>query len=302
MPRTQLPIDALLTEIVASLAPSANLVVEAPPGAGKTTRVPPALLAGRGLEGEIVVLQPRRLPARLAAARVAEEMGEAVGQTVGYTVRFEDVGGPGTRIRFMTEGILLRRLLAEPTLPRVAAVLLDEFHERHLESDLALALLARLQRTSRTDLRLVVMSATLESEPVREFLRCPVVRSEGRAFPVAIEHLEAQDSRPLADQVVSAVRRLHREGCAGDVLVFLPGAGEIRRATEALAAFAEAKGILLLPLHGDLSPAEQRRAVTPAGQPKVILSTNVAETSVTIEGVVAVVDSGLGIRIRSSDD
>ncbi|MBN2574959.1 MAG: ATP-dependent helicase HrpB [Deltaproteobacteria bacterium] len=299
MPRTRLPIDPLLPEIVAGLARSASLVVEAPPGAGKTTRVPPALLADRGLAGEIVVLQPRRLPARLAAARVAEEMGEPVGKTVGYTVRFEDVGGPGTRIRFMTEGILLRRLLAEPALPRVSAVLFDEFHERHLESDLALALLARLQRTSRPELRLVVMSATLASEPVREFLGdCPVARSEGRAFPVDVEHQDVPDHRPLADQVASAVRRLHQEGRNGDVLVFLPGAGEIRRATVALEPFARAKGVLLLPLHGDLPPSEQRRAVTPAAQPKVVLSTNVAETSVTIEGVVAVVDSGLA-RIAS---
>jgi len=238
------------------------------------------------------------LPARLAAAWVAEEMGEEVGKTVGYTVRFEDVSGPGTRIRFMTEGILLRRLLVEPNLPGVAAVLLDEFHERHLATDLALALLARLQRTARPELRLVVMSATLQSEPIQDFLGCPVARSEGRAFPVEIEYPDTPDDRPLAERVASAVRRLHREGGGGDVLVFLPGAGEIRRAAEALAAFARAQGIVVLPLHGDLSPVEQQRAVTPAGKPKVILATNVAETSVTIEGVVAVVDSGLA-RIAS---
>ena len=298
MPRSRLPIDPLLPEIVASLAHSPSLVIVAPPGAGKTTRVPPALLEGGVGEGEIIVLQPRRLPARLAAARVAEEMGEEAGRTVGYTVRFEDVGGPGTRIRFMTEGILLRRLLAEPQLPRVGIVLLDEFHERHLATDLALALLARLQQTARPDLRLAVMSATLDSEPIREYLGCPAVRSEGRAFPVDIEYSDTPDDRPLAERVASAVRRLFQEGCGGDVLVFLPGAGEIRRATEALAPLARAQGILVLPLHGDLPPTEQKRAVTPAGQPKVILSTNVAETSVTIEGVVAVIDSGLA-RIAS---
>lgn len=298
MARTQLPIDSLLAEIGSSLDRTASLVIEAPPGAGKTTRVPPALL-GRGSGGEVVVLQPRRLPARLAASRVAEEMGEEVGQTVGYTVRFEDVSSPRTRIRFMTEGILLRRLLAEPTLPGVSAVILDEFHERHLATDLALALLRRVQLEARPDLRLVVMSATLESDPVRAFLGdCPDVRSEGRVFPVSIDYPDSVDERPLAERIASAVRRVHQEGIAGDVLVFVPGAGEIRRAASALEAFAQAKNLLVLPLHGDLSPAEQRRAVTPAARPKIILSTNVAETSVTIEGVATVIDSGLA-RIAS---
>ena len=298
MSRTDLPIDPLLPEIVARLKQDASLVIEAPPGAGKTTRVPPALLGGGIGPGEILVLQPRRLPARLAAGRVADELGEQIGQTVGYTVRFEDVGGPRTRIRFLTEGILLRRLLVDPTLQRVSAVLLDEFHERHLATDLALALLARLQKSSRPDLRLAVMSATLESEPICEFLGCPAVRSFGRGYPVTTEYSEDKDDRPLAERVASAVRTLHLEGGQGDVLVFLPGAGEIRRAAEALEPFARTRGILVLPLHGDLSPMEQHRAVTPAGQPKVILSTNVAETSVTIDGVVAVIDSGLA-RIAS---
>ena len=270
------------------------MVIEAPPGAGKTTRVPPALLEGGFGQGEILVLQPRRLPARLAALRVAEEMGEDVGRTVGYSVRFEDVGGSATRIRFMTEGILLRRLLVDPTLQGVSTVILDEFHERHLATDLALALLARLQRSARPDLRLVVMSATLESEPVREFLGgCPGIRSEGRAYPVAIDYPDMPEDRPLADRIASAVRRAFQEGCQGDVLVFLPGAGEIRRAWEALEVFAQTRNLLVLPLHGDLPPAEQQRAVRPADRTKVILSTNVAETSVTIPGVVAVIDSGL---------
>jgi ATP-dependent helicase HrpB len=297
--RTPLPIDSLLPEIAAALEHSASLVIEAPPGAGKTTRVPPAILdLGLG-RGEIIVLQPRRLPARLAASRVAEELGEAVGQTVGYTVRFEEIAGSRTRIRFMTEGIILRKLLADPELRCVSAVLLDEFHERHLATDLALALLRRLQSQTRPDLRLVVMSATLESEPVREFLGdCPAVRSEGRAFPVSVEYADIPDDKPLADRVASIVRGLYQEGIDGDVLVFLPGASEIRRAAEALDPLARAKDLLVLPLHGDLSPVEQRRAVTKGDRPKVILSTNVAETSVTIEGVVAVIDSGLA-RIAS---
>ena len=294
MTRSSLPIDPLLAEIAATLEDSPSLVIEAPPGAGKTTRVPPALLAGRLGQGEIIVLQPRRLPTRLAALRVAQEMGEDVGRSVGYSVRFEDVGSAHTRIRFMTEGILLRRLLVDPTLKGISAVILDEFHERHLATDLALALLARLRRQSRPDLRLVVMSATLESDPVCEFLdACPAIRSEGRTFPVGIEYLDAPDDRPLAERVASAVRRIHQGGCQGDMLVFLPGASEIRRTWQALEPFAQAKNVLVLPLHGDLSSAEQQRAVAPAVRPKVILSTNVAETSVTIPGVVAVIDSGL---------
>ena len=299
MSRSSLPIDPLLAEMVRALADASSLVIEAPPGAGKTTRVPPALLEGSFGKGEILVLQPRRLPARLAALRVAEEMGEDVGRTVGYSVRFEDVGSQATRIRFMTEGILLRRLLVDKTLRGVSTVILDEFHERHLATDLALALLARLQRESRPDLRLVVMSATLESQPVCDFLGgCPGIRSEGRAFPVAIEYPDVPEDRPLAERIASAVRRAFQDGCQGDLLVFLPGAGEIRRAWEALEPFAQAKNLLVLPLHGDLPPVEQQRAVQPADRPKIILSTNVAETSVTIPGVVAVIDSGLA-RIAS---
>jgi ATP-dependent helicase HrpB len=287
-----LPIDPLLPEIVAQLREHAALVIEAPPGAGKTTRVPRALVAA-GVEGETLVLQPRRLPARLAALRVAEEMGEAVGQSVGYTVRFEDVGGPRTRLRFVTEGVLVRRLLSDPELRGVGAVVLDEFHERHIATDLALGLLARLRRR-RPELRLCVMSATLDAEPIAAFLDdCPRVRSEGRLFEVAISYLPAPDERRLEDQIAGAVRSLVRDGLDGDVLVFLPGAGEIRRAAEALAPVAESAGLLVLPLHGDLPPAEQMRAVRPAERRKVILSTNVAETSVTIDGVVVVIDAGL---------
>jgi ATP-dependent helicase HrpB len=194
----------------------------------------------------------------------------------------------------VTEGVLVRRLLADPELRGAAAVVLDEFHERHWAGDLALALLSGLRRGARPDLKVVVMSATLEADPVREFLERAVgVRSEGRLFDVRIEHLDTPDERPLAEQVASGVRRLVREEPGGDVLVFLPGAGEIRRAAAALEPLARSHDLLVLPLHGDLPPAEQNRAVRPADRRKVILSTNVAETSVTIEGVVAVVDSGL---------
>jgi ATP-dependent helicase HrpB len=285
-----LPVDAILPEMIASLKRSPNLVIEAPPGAGKTTRVPPALL--EIVSGEVVVLEPRRIAARLAARRVAWEMGEQVGQTVGYQVRFEEAISSRTRVRFVTEGVLTRRLLSDPTLKGVAAVVLDEFHERHLESDLALALLKRLQRT-RPDLRIIVMSATLDTEQVAQYLDgCPILRSEGRLFEVSIQHLP-YSPKSLEAQLADALELLIAEEASGDVLAFLPGAAEIRRAMRESQAVARQANLLVLPLHGDLSPAEQDRAIMPAPQRKVILATNVAESSVTVEGVNAVIDSGL---------
>jgi ATP-dependent helicase HrpB len=291
-----LPIDPLIPEILNHLRAAENLVLEAPPGAGKTTRVPPALL--QLSEREVLVLEPRRLAARLAARFVASERGEPVGGTVGYQVRFEEVAGPRTRLRFLTEGVLTRRLLSDPKLARVAAVVLDEFHERHLEGDLALALLRRLQRTERPDLRLLVMSATLDAAPVAQFLGgARVIRSEGRQYPLEIEYTPHSPA-PLEEQVAAALERLAARGLTGHVLVFLPGAAEIRRAQTSCAPFARRSGWLLLPLHGDQSPEEQDRAVGPSDQRRVILSTNVAESSITIEGVGAVIDSGLA-RVAS---
>jgi ATP-dependent helicase HrpB len=285
-----LPVDAILPEITARLQRSSNLVIEAPPGAGKTTRVPPALL--NILDGDVIVLEPRRIAARLSARRVAWEAGEEVGRTIGYQVRFEEAISSQTRLRFVTEGVLTRRLLSDTQLKGVAAVVLDEFHERHLESDLALALLKRLQKV-RPELRIVVMSATLNAAPVARYLDdCPVLRSEGRQFEVAVQHLP-YSAKPLATQVSDALELLISEEPAGDVLVFLPGAAEIRRAQRESEALARRANLLVLPLHGDLSPAEQDRAVAPSSQRKVILSTNVAESSVTVEGVTAVIDSGL---------
>ncbi|HEV8549402.1 MAG TPA: helicase-related protein, partial [Polyangiaceae bacterium] len=307
MTPSPLPIDPVLPEIQARLAEAGCLVLEAPPGAGKTTRVPWALhqaLESRAgaLPREILVAEPRRLAARLSARRVATEQGVKLGETVGYSVRFEDVAGPRTRVRYVTEGVLVRRLLAEPTLPGVAAVVLDEFHERHLETDLLLSLLARLRRGARPELALVVMSATLDAEPVASFLGAPRVRSEGRAYPVSIEHLPAPDDRPLEKQVTSAVRRLLDLDPNGDILVFLPGIGEIRRAAEALATLAGERGVQVLPLHGDLPLAEQARAVEPSERRKVVLSTNVAESSLTIDGVTAVIDCGLARVPRYEPD
>lgn len=288
--QSPLPIDSLIPDVLASLEQTANLVIEAEPGAGKTTRVPAALLGT--VPGQVLVLEPRRIAARLAARRVAWELGEEIGQTVGYQVRFERVAGPQTRLHFLTEGVLTRRMLSDPELDGVDAVVLDEFHERHLESDLALALLKRLQRR-RPELRLVVMSATLDAAPVAQFLSaCPVLRATGRQFDLTIEHLP-YTSAPLHEQVKSALEQIVRDEAPGDTLVFLPGAAEIRRAARACEALARASNRLLLPLHGDLPSAEQDRAVAPAPQPKIILSTNVAESSITIDGVQTVIDSGV---------
>jgi ATP-dependent helicase HrpB len=291
---TLLPIDALLPEVVAALRQQPALVLEAPPGAGKTTRVPRALLEARPGAGEVVVLEPRRLAARLAARRVAEELGEPLGERVGYQVRWDSVASARTRLRYVTQGVLLRRLLGDPHLHGVTALVLDEFHERQIEGDLVLALARRLARGPRPDLWLVVMSATLDGAPVAAFLGgAPRLRSEGQRFEVTIEHLDRPDERPLPTQVAHAVGRLVREGLDGHVLVFLPGVAEIRRAGAALGELAARAGLAVRPLYGDLPADEQDRALAPSERRKVILATNVAETALTIDGVVAVIDSGL---------
>lgn len=294
------PADLLIPDVLAHLRAGRNVVLEAAPGAGKTTRIPPALLA---LPGEVLVLEPRRIAARMAARRVAEELGERVGETVGYQVRFEEVAGPRTRLRFLTEGVLTRRLISDPVLRGVGTVVLDEFHERHLETDLALALLRRLQRGARPDLRIVAMSATLDSGPVSRFLGgAQVLSSGGRLFELTVSHTP-YSAAPLEEQVAAAAESLMRlrdnaeagtnAAEDGDALVFLPGAAEIRRAMRACEDLARRRNLLLVPLYGDLSPAEQDRAVLPAGQPRIVFSTNIAESSITIEGVRAVIDSGL---------
>jgi len=292
----RLPIDPLIPTILEHLRSNNNLVLVAEPGAGKTTRVPPALLSLD--DREVLVLEPRRLAARLAARYVAAERGETLGGTVGYQVRFEEVAGPATRLRYLTEGVLTRRLLSDPDLQCAGTVVLDEFHERHLEGDLALALLRRLQSTRRPDLRLVVMSATLDAAPVAEYLgSVRVMRSEGRQYPLEIEYTP-HSAAPLEEQVAAALGRLAGRPEKGHVLVFLPGAGEIRRAQTACAALAARHGWLLLPLHGDQSPEEQDRAVGASVRRKIIFSTNVAESSITIDGVSAVIDSGVA-RVAS---
>ena len=297
-----LPIDEALPRLLASLRQTSNLVLSAPPGAGKTTRVPPAI-ADAGLAGDrqVVVLEPRRLAARMAARRVAVECGEQVGGRVGFQVRFENACSDATRIRFVTEGVLARQMIDDPQLRGVGVIVADEIHERHLAADVVLARARALQAGARPDLHIVAMSATLDAGPLVTYLGdCAHVESAGRAYPVDVDHLEHPDDRPLERRVSAAVRQLAAAGLDGDVLVFLPGAGEIRRAAEACADVARAAGLDVVALHGDLPPAEQDRAVSPGPRRKLILSTNVAESSITIEGVTAVIDSGLARVARHS--
>jgi ATP-dependent helicase HrpB len=289
-----LPIDAHLPAIIASLRERPNLVLSAEPGAGKTTRVPRALLdAGFTEQGEIWVLEPRRIATRMAARRVAEELGEQPGGRVGYQVRFESVASAKTRVRFVTEGILSRRLVGDPLLREIAVVVLDEFHERHIHGDVGLSLLRQLQRTRRPELKLIAMSATLAAEPLARFLDAPIVVVPGRPYPVEIEYADKPPVAPLEQRVAAAARRAIREAPDGDVLVFLPGAAEIRRAAQACEALARELNLEIALLHGDLPARDQDRAVTRGERRKLILSTNVAETSLTIEGVRCVIDSGL---------
>lgn len=304
-----LPIDPMLPEIIARLRDHRRLVLVAEPGAGKTTRVPPALLAAGLLAPEqaLILLQPRRVAARASAARIAAEQGWALGGRVGYQIRLERRIGPETRLKVVTEGILNRQLVADPFLDGVGAVILDEFHERSLHTDLALALLREVRDAVRPDLIIVAMSATLDAGPVARFLGdAPVVRVAGRTFPVAIRHAGAgpagmKGPQAIAERVAEAVERAAAEpGEPGDILAFLPGVEEIRRAERRLSGWADAAGARVLPLHGSLPSDEQDRALRPSDRRKVILATNIAETSLTIDGVTAVVDSGLA-RVAGYD-
>ncbi|MBC7905574.1 MAG: ATP-dependent helicase HrpB [Rhodospirillaceae bacterium] len=292
---TALPIDSVIPEIRQHLSGAPGLVLQAPPGAGKTTRVPLALLGQSWLNGgRIIMLEPRRLAARAAAARMAESIGEAVGATVGYRIRFEAKVTAATRIEVVTEGILTRMLQDDPSLPGVALVIFDEFHERSLNADLGLALCLEAQGALRDDLKLLVMSATLDGEPVAKLMgNVPLVSSQGRAFPVETRFLSRPEPRRFADGVAQAVAQALDES-DGDVLVFLPGAGEIRRVETLLSDHPAARGVTIAPLYGDLSQEAQDRAIHPGrdGERRVVLSTAISETSLTIEGVRVVVDGG----------
>ncbi len=287
------PVDAQLPALCALLETQCRVVLEAPPGAGKTTRVPPALLAARWCTGRVLMLEPRRIAARAAASYMAAQMNEAVGATVGYRIRFERRVSAATRIEVVTEGILTRMLQDDPALDGVSAVIFDEFHERHLAGDLGLALCLDVQQALRPDLRIVVMSATLDGEQLAAWLQAPRIRAEGRAWPVDVEYLPAQSRESAAAHLRRAAARAIDE-TDGDVLCFLPGLAEIRRAGEALAGL----GVTIETLHGELSPAAQARVLQPAVTRRIVLATNVAESSVTLPGVRAVVDSGLAREPR----
>jgi ATP-dependent helicase HrpB len=293
-------IDHILPELREAIFNRPAVVLQAPPGSGKTTRVPLALLeAMSSSQGRIVMLEPRRIAAVAAARWMAHLLGEPVGKTVGYTIRFDRKISKDTRIEVVTEGILTRRLIDNPALDGVAMIIFDEFHERSLQADLGLALSLDIQQGLREDLKILVMSATIETTPLAALLGgAPVIAIHGESIPVA-EHFLSDEGppggrdRPVEDRLISTVRRALRD-TAGDILIFLPGAGEIRRAEERLREVVTGLGkpVSLHPLYGDLPFAEQERAIMPGAERKIVLATNIAETSLTIEGVQVVIDSG----------
>jgi ATP-dependent helicase HrpB len=300
-----LPIYELESALVAAVREQGRVVVQAPTGSGKSTQIPQMLLRHGflGETGQAVVLQPRRLAARMLARRVAEELGTRLGEDVGYQIRLESRVSERTRIRFVTEGILLRQLTFDASLPGVDVLVFDEFHERHLYGDITLARALQIQRTTRPDLRIIVMSATLDTDTLRDYLKpCAVLRSEGRSFPVEVAYLPkpADFEREVVWEVAAAACEEIAARTAGDLLVFMPGAYEISRTVQALQGSRSLRDFAVLPLHGELPSDQQDRAVARGEGRKIIVSTNVAETSLTIDGITAVIDSGLA-RIARFD-
>ncbi|OOG40401.1 ATP-dependent helicase HrpB [Rhodanobacter sp. C05] len=295
------PITPLLPEIRAALAAHPRLVLEAPPGAGKTTQVPLALLDAAWLAGQkIVMLEPRRIAARAAAQFMAQQLGEEVGRTVGYRIRFESMVSAATRIEVVTEGILTRLIQRDPELNGIGAIVFDEFHERHLAGDLGAALALDVQATLRPELRLLVMSATLDGERIASWLRASRLSSPGRSFAVRIEHPPARTQESVEHHLARVARQALEEN-EGDVLAFLPGRREIAR-TQALLAetLAHAQSVEVVALHGELSLAEQQAALNPAAPDtrRIVLATNVAESSITLPGIRTVIDAGLAREPR----
>lgn len=304
--QTELPVQDCLDRVIKSLAAGRNVILRAPPGAGKTTGVPPAIHHARIAAGQILLLQPRRLAARAAAHRLSTLVGESVGQTYGYHVRFDRQVGPRTQVIAMTTGVLLRRLSEDPFLDGIGCVIVDEFHERSLDADLVLGMLHRLRTTVRPELQLVVMSATLETGPVEQLLdQSDVIESQGRAYDVEVRYdtslaRPATAPREIAQAVIQRMPDAF-SATDGDVLVFLPGVGEINRVAEALVDFANRCDVDVRKLYGDLSLEQQDAVLAPSPRRKIVLATNVAETSVTIPGVTCVVDTGLA-RVMTFDN
>jgi ATP-dependent helicase HrpB len=295
----ELPIYELENAVVSSLRAQGRLIVQAPTGSGKSTQIPQMLFQHGllGERGEVVVLQPRRLAARMLAKRVAEEVGTKLGEVVGYQIRLESRVSERTRIRFVTEGILLRQMSFDETLRGISAIVFDEFHERHLYGDISLARAVQIQQTTRPDLKIVVMSATLDAGALKGYLApCDVLVSQGRSFPVKIEYLAKAanfEQEPVWDVAARECARVAAQTSSGDFLVFMPGAYEISRTVQAIQGDRALKDFICFPLHGELPPEQQDRAVARYDARKIIVSTNVAETSLTIEGVTVVIDCGL---------
>ncbi|QXD24006.1 ATP-dependent helicase HrpB [Opitutia bacterium ISCC 51] len=297
-----LPIFAIEEALVASAHRTNQIILQAPTGSGKSTQVPQMLLdSGLLKDGQAVVLQPRRLATRLLAKRIAEERGVSLGEEVGYQIRFENRTSQSTRLRLVTEGILIRQLLGDKQLNGISAIVFDEFHERHIEGDIALALAKKLQQESRPDLLIVVMSATLETDVLQHYLLdSEVITTEDRTFPVEISYqpLGTGNQRPVWEAARDAFRKWSQEHSQGDALIFMPGAFEIRKTIAELEHDRSTQGWQVLPLYGDLPPEQQDAAVKKYPSRKVIVATNVAETSITIDGITAVIDSGL---VRSAN-
>ena len=306
MPETKnLPIYETEKEICTILRNENRLILQAPTGSGKSTQVPQIILDHKLAEnGQIVVLQPRRIAARMLASRVSHERQSKLGSETGYQIRFENKTTDQTKIRFVTEAILLRQIVRDPNLANVSVIIFDEFHERHLHGDITLARALHVQKNSRPDLKIIVMSATLDPGPLKEFLApCKTVQSEGRTFPVTKEYWKKSigpNTTPVWDAAAEAFESWNRQGHSGDVLIFMPGNFEIQKTIQALQVSDAASNYLILPLHGELPIEQQDTAVAPQETPKIIVATNVAETSLTIDGIKLVIDSGLA-RIADYD-
>lgn len=300
MKRAELPIDAHIPTLLEAIAAKQCLIIKAAPGTGKTTRIPPALLSCT--DGRIIVLEPRRLAARLSAARIAEELEESLGETCGFQIRYEGMSSAKTRILFVTEGVFARMLLDNPNLTGIAAVIIDEFHERHIHTDLAFAITRRLLTASRPDLKLIIMSATMDTTALEAALpQAQVIDVPGQTHPVAIEYLGRPgdsdiplSSSMLEERVLAAIKKMFEDSrCPGNILVFLPGIADIRRIEANLAASTIGREALVLPLAADLPPAAHAKVFAPSQKHKIVLATNVAETSLTLPNITGVIDPGL---------